>query len=190
MSPAPSVPSITEVTAGLSLPYVVTQTAESLYGQAESENLTRGRYKTCSRAAVVYLSCRICDVAVSASEVAEEFALSEKDVLKSSRHITKSLALPVPPANPATYIERYCTVLNVNSETRDVAYEILSACQSSDLISGSPSGVAASCLYGASVETDAGITQDGLADLANISPVTIRSRYKRQLTPLAESRSA
>lgn len=178
-----------DVAADLSLPEPVSQTADTLFTQAEAENLTRGRYKARTKGAVVYLACRICDVAVSPGEVAMAFNISEKDLLNASRHLTKSLSLPIPPADPATYIDRYCTDLSVPEPTAELAHEILAACESSDLISGSPSGVAASCVYGASVETDAGVTQDTLADLADVSPVTIRNRYKKQLTALFEARA-
>lgn len=179
--PEPIDVSIDEVVDDLGLPEPVRTTAKSVFETADEENLARGRYENLSKGAAVYLSCRIHDSPTSPEEVAECCDISEKKLLKSSRHVTKELGLPIPPADPATFIDRYAVSLGLDTSTRELAHKILEACEGTDLSSGSPTGIAASSIYAASSEEDTGVTQATLSELANISPVTIRNRYTKQL---------
>ena len=64
-------------------------------------------------------------------------------------------------------------------ETRKQAADIIKLAQDNDLTSGKgPTGVAAAAIYIASIMTDERRTQRSVAEVAGVTEVTIRNRYK------------
>lgn len=158
----------------------VAETAQAIHDRAQSESLTRGRSDTAIHAAVVYIACKIEAVPVRPQEVASATDIDTNELFRANRQLTRNLSLPVPPVPPTAYIERYCTELNLSDDTKQTALDILDAC-TGDLQSATPTGLAASAIYGATQKTDDDITQQTLSEFVGISEVTIRNWYTRQL---------
>ena len=75
------------------------------------------------------------------------------------------------------------TSLKLSGETQKKAVEILEQAMIKGLISGrGPMGVAAAAVYISSVLTDERRTQKEVADVAGVTEVTIRNRYRELKT--------
>jgi transcription initiation factor TFIIB len=75
--------------------------------------------------------------------------------------------------------------LHLSPKTQNEALKILKKAEITELTSGrGPAGIAAAALYVAAVLNDEKKTQREVADVAGITEVTIRNRYKELLDKL------
>jgi transcription initiation factor TFIIB len=89
------------------------------------------------------------------------------------------------PSNPVDYISRFASSLKLNATTQTKAVEILEMAQKAELTSGrGPTGIAAASLYVAALINNEKRTQREVADVAGVTEVTIRNRYKELLKEL------
>src|SRR5438128_725650 len=80
---------------------------------------------------------------------------------------------------PQDYVSRFCSELKLTGEVQSRAVEILKDAQDKELTSGrGPTGVAAAAIYIASILCNERRTQREVADVAGVTEVTIRNRYK------------
>jgi transcription initiation factor TFIIB len=83
------------------------------------------------------------------------------------------------PTSPEDYISRFCSELKLSGDVRAKTVEILQEAARRELTSGrGPTGMAAASLYIASVLCGERRTQREVADVAGVTEVTIRNRYK------------
>ena len=83
------------------------------------------------------------------------------------------------PTSPEDYISRFCSELKLSGDVRAKTLEILQEAAHRELTSGrGPTGMAAASLYIASVLCGERRTQREVADVAGVTEVTIRNRYK------------
>ena len=89
------------------------------------------------------------------------------------------------PSNPSDYVARFASSLKLNAETQSKAVDILDAAQKAELTSGrGPTGIAAAALYVSALIHGEKRTQREVADIAGVTEVTIRNRYKELLEEL------
>ena len=83
------------------------------------------------------------------------------------------------PTSPEDYISRFCSELKLSSDAQAKTLEILKEAARRELTSGrGPTGIAAASLYIASVLCGERRTQREVAEVAGVTEVTIRNRYK------------
>lgn len=170
---------IRRVTAALSLPDSIRDQACSLFRSAQNEGLVTGRSLEGFTAATVYAACRVHDVSRTRAEVLAASRASRGELDAAYGAINRELGLPVGPLDPGKYIPRFGSRLELPREVRNRGTELLESAVERELIGGhNPAGVAAACLYTAAKERDAGVTQKQAADVADVSPPTIRVTYQ------------
>jgi transcription initiation factor TFIIB len=104
------------------------------------------------------------------------------ELTRTYRYIVRELKLEVKPANPEHYIPRFVSDLDLSDETEMEARKLIRSAQESGVLSGkSPVGLAAAAVYAAALLTNEKVTQSEVSEVANISEVTIRNRYKELL---------
>ena len=82
-------------------------------------------------------------------------------------------------------MSRFSSELTLNPKTQERAIAILKQAQKKDLISGrGPTGVAAAAIYVASTLENEKRTQREVAEVAGVTEVTIRNRYKELIEEL------
>ncbi len=87
--------------------------------------------------------------------------------------------IKLPPTSPVDYVPRFASELGLSGEVQSRAIEIIEKAMEKGLTSGrGPTGVAAAALYIASVLLGERKTQRDVADIAGVTEVTIRNRYK------------
>ena len=165
--------------SGMGLPRNVRETAAMIYRKAVIKNLIRGRSIEGVSAAALYAACRQCGVPRTLDEVAEASGVSRKEIGRTYRFIARELGLKLMPTSPQDYISRFCSELGLSGDVQSKAIEILKEAADKELTSGrGPTGVAAAAIYIASILCGERRTQREVADVAGVTEVTIRNRYK------------
>jgi transcription initiation factor TFIIB len=96
--------------------------------------------------------------------------------------VVRELGLEIKPADPESYVPRFASDLDLSDESERRARELLVNARETGILSGkSPVGLAAAAVYAAALLTNEKVTQSEVSDVANISEVTIRNRYKELL---------
>ncbi|MEW6069262.1 MAG: transcription initiation factor IIB [Candidatus Thermoplasmatota archaeon] len=165
--------------SAVGLPRNVRETAAIIYRKAVGKNLIRGRSIEGVAAAALYGACRQCNVPRTLDEIAGTSRVSRKEIGRTYRFMSRELKLRLMPTSPQDYIARFCSELKLGSDVQTKANEILKIATEKELTSGrGPTGVAAAALYVASVMCGQRKTQREVADIAGVTEVTIRNRYK------------
>jgi len=170
---------ITKIANNLSLPNSIFETASIIYRKAVKEHLIRGRSIQGISAASVYIACRQCGLVRTLDEVAVASSISRKEIGRSYRFLVKELDYFIPPTNPNQYISKFSNQLTMQGKVDEIAGKVLKIAKELKLTSGrGPTGIAAAASYIASVLTGERKTQREIAEIAQVTEVTIRNRYK------------
>jgi transcription initiation factor TFIIB len=170
---------ISKISNNLNLPKNILETASIIYRKAVKARLIRGRSIQGVTAAAIYVACRQCGVARTLEEIAQISSVSKKEVARSYRFLVKQLDYFIRPVKPEQYITKFCNQLPMDGNTEEIAHKILFVAKELKLTSGrGPTGIAAAVSYIASILTGETRTQREIADIAQVTEVTIRNRYK------------
>jgi transcription initiation factor TFIIB len=171
--------SMNQMSSSLNLPRNVRETAAMIYRKAVRRNFIRGRTIHGVSAAVLYAACRQCNVPRTLEEISAVSNMSKKEIGKNYRNISRKLKLKLLPTSPQDYISRFSSQLRLSTEVQSKSMEILKLASKKELTSGrGPTGLAAAALYMASVICCDRRTQREVAEVAGVTEVTIRNRYK------------
>ncbi len=170
---------ITKIANNLNLPKSILETASVIYRKAVKERLIRGRSIQGVTAAAIYLACRQCGLARTLEEIAQASTMNKKEVGRSYRFLIKELNYSIPPVKPSQYVTKFSNQLTMQGKVEEIAHKILASAKELKLTSGrGPTGIAAAASYIASVLTGERKTQREIAEIAQVTEVTIRNRYK------------
>ncbi len=170
---------ISKIANNLNLPKNILETASVIYRKAVKEHLIRGRSIQGVTAAAIYVSCRQCGLARTLDEIAEASAIDKKEVGRSYRFLVRELGYFIPPVKPSQYVSKFSNQLTMQGKAEEIAHKILKMARTLRLTSGrGPTGIAAAASYIASVLMGERKTQREIAEIAQVTEVTIRNRYK------------
>ncbi|UCE16074.1 MAG: transcription initiation factor IIB [Candidatus Bathyarchaeota archaeon] len=170
---------ISKIANALNLPKNILETASVIYRKAVKERLIRGRSIQGVTSAAIYVACRQCGLARTLDEIAQAANINKKEVGRSYRFLVKELDYFIPPLKPSQYITKFSNQLTMQGKTEEIAHKILTTAKELRLTSGrGPTGIAAAASYIASVLTGERKTQREIAEIAQVTEVTIRNRYK------------
>ncbi len=173
------------VSSFLRLPSSVEEEASRIYTLAVQKGLVRGRSMESVVSGALYAACRRHDVPRTLDELSEASNIEKKEIGRTYRFITRELGIKILPSNPADYIARFASALKLTAETQSRSVEIIEEAQAVELTSGrGPTGIAAAALYVAALINGEKRTQREVADVAGVTEVTIRNRYKELLDKL------
>ncbi|WP_254769315.1 transcription initiation factor IIB [Salinilacihabitans rarus] len=173
---------IDRMASALGLPENVRETASVIYRRALNEDLLPGRSIEGVATAALYAAARQAGTPRSLDEIAAVSRVDRMELTRTYRYIVRQLNLEIKPADPEHYVPRFISDLDLSEETERVARELLEAARTEGVHSGkSPVGLAAAAVYAAALLTNEKVTQNDVSDVANISEVTIRNRYKELL---------
>lgn len=167
------------ITSKLGLPRHVRENAAIIYRGAVEKGLIRGRSIEGVVAAAIYAACRRCRVPRTLDEIAEASRVDRKEIGRTYRFLARELNIKLTPTNPIDYVPRFASELGLPGEVESKAIQILQQAAEKGLTSGrGPTGVAAAAIYIASVLLGCRRTQREVAEVAGVTEVTIRNRYK------------
>ncbi|MDO5850828.1 MAG: TFIIB-type zinc ribbon-containing protein [Methanobacteriaceae archaeon] len=165
------------ITSNLSLPSNVRELSGTYYRKVLNLGLVHGRSIDDMISACVYISCQKLHISRTYDEIAEVLGVKTKVLARNSKLIKSKLNIKYTPTSPSEYVPRYISNLGLSSEVERKSLDILYQIKDKN-ISGKPSALAASAIYLACSILSEKVTQEKIAESTNISPVTIRKRYK------------
>jgi transcription initiation factor TFIIB len=173
---------IDRMASALGLPENVRETASVIYRRALDEDLLPGRSIEGVATAALYAAARQAGTPRSLDEISAVSRVDRMELTRTYRYIIRELNLEVKPADPKSYVPRFVSELDLSDETERRARQLLDSARSEGVLSGkSPVGLAAAAVYAAALLTNQQITQREVSEVASISEVTIRNRYKELL---------
>ncbi|MBS3132982.1 transcription initiation factor IIB [Candidatus Woesearchaeota archaeon] len=173
------------VASYLKLPRSVEEESARIYTLAVQRGLVRGRSMESVVAGALYAACRRHEVPRTLDELSEASGIEKKEIGRTYRFVTRELGISILPSNPADYIPRFASALKISPEAQSKSIEILEKAQKEELTSGrGPTGIAAAALYVSALLHGEKRTQREVADVAGVTEVTIRNRYKELLEEL------
>jgi transcription initiation factor TFIIB len=179
--------SLDHLATGLNLPRNVRDTSILIYKQAIKKDFIKGRKIDAVAAASAYAACRQCGVPRTLEDVAGVATVDRKEIGRTYRYLTRELSLQLMPNAPQDYVDYFCNQLNLSQQAKTKALDILRQADEHGMTSGrGPTSVAAAAVYIAAILCDEHRTQQAVAEVAGVTEVTIRNRYKE----LPESKEA
>lgn len=164
----------------LSLPRSVRDRSCRLFASAQDADLLRGRSIEGVATAAVYATCRTVGISRTLAEVAAVSRLDRERLKTCYGVLNRELDLETGPIDPAEYLPRFASELDLNVCVERRARELAIRATEEGIASGrNPAGVAAACLYTACREADDDLTQSEAAAVADVSAATLRGTYKR-----------
>jgi transcription initiation factor TFIIB len=163
----------------LGLPQPIRELAALLYRKSIIRKLVRGRSIEAMVAATLYAACRIRKKPRPLDEVADASRIDRKKIGQCYRLLLRRLDIKIPLSNPVDYIGRFASQLELSSSVQLRTVEILNRSRDLGLTIGrDPLGLAAAAIYVASIMLDDRRTQREIAEVARVTEVTVRNRYK------------
>jgi len=173
---------IDRMASALGLPENVRETASVIYRRALEEDLLPGRSIEGVATASLYAAARQAGTPRSLDEISAVSRVDRMELTRTYRYVVRELSLEVKPADPEHYVPRFVSGLDLSEEVERTARELLESARGKGVHSGkSPVGLAAAAVYAAALLTNEKVTQNDVSEVANISEVTIRNRYKELL---------
>ncbi|MBI2079627.1 transcription initiation factor IIB [Candidatus Micrarchaeota archaeon] len=167
------------VASSLGLPENIKESAALLYRKAVKAELIRGRLIESVVAAVIYAICRIQGIPRTLDEISKASGIEKKEIGRAYRFLKAELHVDVPLTDPGQYVPKFATALKLGGQVQEEAIKLIKKSLRKGLISGrGPTGVAAAALYIASAMFGEKRTQKEVADVAGVTEVTIRNRYR------------
>jgi len=167
------------VASSLGLPENIKESAALLYRKAVKAELIRGRLIESVVAAVIYAICRMRGIPRTLDEISKASGIEKKEIGRAYRFLKNELEMDVPLTDPSQYVPKFSTALKLGGQVQEEAIKLIKKSLKKGLISGrGPTGVAAAALYIASAMYGEKRTQKEVADVAGVTEVTIRNRYR------------
>jgi len=169
---------IRRIVGALELPESVRDRSCVLFESAQEADLLRGRSLEGFAAAAVYAVCRTAAVSRTRPEIIDVARATEDELAAAYGALNRELGLPTGPIDPREYLARFASELDLPSEIEHRARELATEGEEAGLVNGrNPCGFAAACLYAAAREREYDLTQRAAADVAAVTPVTVRNAY-------------
>lgn len=170
---------IKRLASSMGLPNHVKERSASIYRKAVEKNLIRGRSVKIVATAVLYTACRELGLPRTLDEFTEMTEFDRKEIGRTYRFLKWELNMKLKPTKPQNYLQKFCNELNLGGDVKRLAEEILNKAENEEILSGKgPTGLAAAAIYIAGIKTGERRTQIEIADVADVTEVTVRNRYK------------
>jgi transcription initiation factor TFIIB len=173
---------IDRMASSMGVPDSVCEVSAVIYRRSLTEDLIRGRSIEGVATAALYAACRQEDLPRSLDEITAVSRVEKTEIGRTYRYVADELGLEMKPVDPKKYVPRFCSDLDLPEAVEGRAREIIDTAAERGHLSGkSPTGFAAAAIYAASILCGEKRTQRQVADVADVTEVTIRNRYQEQL---------
>ncbi|MHA1372173.1 MAG: transcription initiation factor IIB [Promethearchaeota archaeon] len=163
----------------LSIPRGVKEAAAMIYRKAIEKKLVRGRSIEAMIAASIYAACRSRKIPRTLEEITKFSRMSKKEIGRCYRLLLRELGIRIPLASPIDFITRFGAELKVSGIAQRKAIKILEQAKKLGITIGKdPTGLAAAALYISTLKEGERRTQREIAEVAHVTEVTVRNRYK------------
>ena len=170
---------VRRIVSALGLSDCIRDQSCSLFRSAQDDGLFSGRSIEAMAAASVYAACRCNELPWTVAEVVDFSRVVQERVENTYRVLDQEFGIPAVPPSSRQYVPRFVSELELSDKTRRLAERLANEAEASGLANGrNPAGVAAGCLYEVAQEQREEVTQRALGTSADVSAVTVRSRWR------------
>ncbi|MBY9006221.1 MAG: transcription initiation factor IIB [Candidatus Lokiarchaeota archaeon] len=156
-----------------------------IYRNAVEKNLIRGRSIEGVAAASLYAACRMYKIPRTLYEIAEVARVDKKEIARSFRFISNELDLNLNPTKPSDFLTRFISELALSTECHKIAKKIIKMASERGLTSGrGPTGICAAAIYAGTLITRERRTQKKIAQISQVTEVTVRNRFSELIENL------
>ena len=167
------------ICGNLNIPTYVKNRALKLYKRCFKANILRGRSIAAMVAACSFYACKEKNYPIFFDEIIKESDSNDLLIKKCYNHLIKKFKLDPHNINPIYYIPRFRVQLGLGIDIENLCIKILNRyMQDQSIVGKNPKGLCAGALYLACKLKDIKIRQKDIADLFEITDITLRSRYK------------
>ncbi|MEM2155319.1 MAG: transcription initiation factor IIB [Candidatus Jordarchaeales archaeon] len=173
------------IASQIAIPAPVKQTAANLYRKIIKKSLIRGRSIEAMIAATIYGACRIRKIPRTLDEIAKHSHVNKKELGRCYRLVLKELQIKIPVTDPKDFIPRFSNELHLPPKVQTLATQIIEQAKKTGITAGKdPTGLAAAALYIAAILEGERRTQREISEVAEVTEVTVRNRYKELVKKL------
>jgi transcription initiation factor TFIIB len=172
---------IDRMASALRLPNYIKEETSVLYRKAARHKLIKGRSIEELVSAMLYITCRQCGVPRTLKEIAGVSRMPLRKIRRAYLFLLKKLNIKLALADPACYIPRFCSELELRDVIRERAIGIIKESRKRVAAKGwAPAGTAAGAIYLAlTLSGEVGYQEEKeIAKIAGTTPATLRKRYK------------
>lgn len=167
---------IQRIAGVLELPDAVLERACVIFETAQAAELFQGRSLEGFAAAAIYVACRKMRIARTRGEIVEAARATLDELSAAYDALNRELELAIAPADPREFIPRFASRLELAAGAEHLARRYASELiDTGNAVGRNPGGVAGGCLYVAASAHGETISQQTVAEVADVSPVTIRA---------------
>tara|TARA_B110001450_G_C17666806_1_gene499951 strand:+ start:2350 stop:3489 length:1140 start_codon:yes stop_codon:yes gene_type:complete len=182
---------ITILASQSGIPKLIIDDAMRYHKKVSEAKTFRGLNREGIIAASIYISARINNFPRTAKEIATIFNLDNTSATKGCKNAISIIndiehemhnedKISLCKTTPESFIERYCSRLNINLELTKLAKFIAIRIQNNNLIpENTPHSIAAGIIYFVSQECNLNISKNSINNISEISEVTINKCYKK-----------
>ena len=173
---------ISRMASALGVPESTRETAGIIYRRALDDGLLPGRAVESVATAALYAASRMDSAPRSIDEVSTVSRVEQIRVERAYRHVSRELGLEIAPTDPRSFIGRIASDVECTDATEREARRLAGTAVENGVHSGKhPMGIAAGALYAAAKRCDESLRQADIAQVADVSEMTIRNRYPEVL---------
>lgn len=181
---------ITIMAQNSGIPKIFIDEAMAIHKDISEQKMFRGLNRDGIKAASIYISCRLNGCPRTAHEISEIFKLDKTSATNGcstainilnniERNIEQAPTL-LETTTPSSFIERYCSKLNMNSELTMLCKFIANKVEKNSIIlDNAPHAIASGIVYFISVNCNLDITKLEIKQISGISEVTINKCFKK-----------
>ena len=185
---------ITIMAQNAGIPKIFIDDAMIIHKDISEQKMFRGLNRDGIKSASIYISCRLNGCPRTAHEIAEIFHLDKTSTTTGCSmavNILHNIERSVDPeqqtdlctTTPSSFIERYCSKLNVNHELILLSKFIANKIEENSIImDNTPHAIAAGIVYFISQVFSLNISKTDIKSICGVSEVTINKCYKKMET--------
>jgi transcription initiation factor TFIIB len=163
----------------LGLSDAIVEKAAYIYRKAQERGFIRGRSIPTVIAAAVYVAYRDFEVPKTMKDIAGASNIKRKNIARVYRQLILELDYKIPNPDPVKCIANIANKSNLTEKTKRRALDIMEKVTENEISAGKdPMGLAATVLYISSIKTGENITQKEISNVAGVTEVTLRNRFK------------
>ena len=184
---------ITVMAKNAGIPRIFIDDAMAIHKDISEQKMFRGMNRDGIKAASIYISCRLNDCPRTSHEIAEIFKLDKTsatsgcsmaiNILSNLERNGSSINVSTEDlcsTTPSSFIERYCSRLNINPELTKLAKFVAKKIETSSYINdNTPHAIAAGIIYFIGQECQLSISKSDVKQICGVSEVTINKCYKK-----------
>ena len=182
---------ITTMAQNAGIPKIFIDVAMTIHKDISEQKMFRGLNRDGIKAASIYISCRLNGCPRTSHEIAEIFKLDKTSATSGcsmavnilhniERNVEPSQQTDLCTTTPSSFIDRFCSKLNINNELTMLSKFIASKLENQNIISdNTPHAIAAGIVYFVSQNCNLNINKMDIKQICGVSEVTINKCFKK-----------